>query len=203
MTGVTLDELCAEVNRLITERGISVADGRTASLVTPRNVRYYRTLGLVSAPRRIEGRADYGTDQVDEIIRIKKAQADGVSLDQMKIRRPASSRPATSSADDMIVRSSMANALMAVHSTNRSWSAEAERLGWMSFSRSTTDSVDFGWSTRIGDVTLSGEKDPPSRTQLDAIAAILGQRGVDDVSVQLDHPSSPSGLPPGPDGDLD
>lgn len=56
---MNLDELCDEVNRVLLARGISVADGRTASVVTPRNVRHYRTIGLLEPSSRGDGRAEY------------------------------------------------------------------------------------------------------------------------------------------------
>lgn len=84
---MTIDELCTEVNRRLDEDELKIWDSRVTVAVTPRNVRYYQTLGLLPAPSRTDGRADYSSEHVDAIVQIKHAQADGTALNELPQRR--------------------------------------------------------------------------------------------------------------------
>lgn len=173
---MTLNELCAEVNALLEHLGVEIADGRTASVVTPRNVRYYRTAGLVSPPRRVDGRADYDQVHVDEIVNLKKAQASGVSLDELSTGRLKKNQvdvlrpePVLSRSFDTSVRF---NALTR-HSVS-------EPPSWSLFGVIPQGAFTLGWSIRIGDITLSGPANPPTQEQIDAVAAVLIPQPADD-----------------------
>lgn len=95
---MTIDELCKEVNRRLDEDELEVWDSRVTVAVTPRNVRYYQTLGLLPAPSRRDGRADYSSDHVEAIVQIKHAQADGTALNELPHRRDAHSATVSQSA---------------------------------------------------------------------------------------------------------
>ena len=63
-------------------------NGRIDAQLSERTVRYYVTLRLVSPPVRHEGRSMWTRDHVNELIRIRRAQAQGVSLRDIDVRRP-------------------------------------------------------------------------------------------------------------------
>ncbi|CAB4659456.1 unannotated protein [freshwater metagenome] len=170
---VNLEELCAVVNRELESRGISVADGRTASVVTPRNVRYYRTIGLLQPPSRGEGRAVYEQTHVDEIIEIKRAQHEGTSLEQLIDQRkkvdPRPFKPRDLSFNfNLSAAADNETPLLArfvTHSINRSeFSAQPLKIN-----------EQFGWSIRLGDFVLSGPGETPTQQQINAIQLILHQ----------------------------
>lgn len=163
---MNLDKLCDEVNRVLAARGISIADGRTASVVTPRNVRYYRTIGLIQPPTRREGRAVYGQFHIDEIVEIKQAQHDGISLELLIEQR----KTVNASRRDFPL-----NALIM-----KSTVTEAPLLNnFLSFSALREDGISpksdeiHGWSIHLGDIVLSGLGTPPSRQQIDEIRKVL------------------------------
>ena len=163
---VNLDELCDEVNRALLAQGISVADGRTASVVTPRNVRYYRTIGLLKPPTRRDGRAVYGQNHIDEIVAIKQAQHDGISLEQLiEQRKKTETRQGNLTLN-----------------FNPSMSEVVEKTVIQSFLTTTLPELNisslksdevFGWSVHLGDIVLSGTGTPPNRQQIAAILEIL------------------------------
>jgi DNA-binding transcriptional MerR regulator len=170
---VNLDELCAEVNRVLEARGISVPDGRTASVVTPRNVRYYRTIGLLQPPSRGQGRAVYEQTHVDEIIEIKRAQHEGTSLEQLIDQRKKDAHPIIGPRDfsfNLNLSTAADNespmlARFVTHSINRS--------GFSAQPRETNEQ--FGWSVRLGEFMLSGPGETPTQQQINAIQLILHQ----------------------------
>lgn len=84
---MTIEELCEAVNAALADAGVDVTDGRTTTTVTPRNVRYYRSVGLIAAPSRVGGRSSYTEEHLREIVAIKTAQAEGTSLETLKLRR--------------------------------------------------------------------------------------------------------------------
>ena len=173
---MTLNELCDEVNVLLERLGVEIADGRTASVVTPRNVRYYRTAGLVSPPRRVDGRADYDQVHVDEIVNLKKAQASGVSLEELSTERLKQNHIAVRRPEPDLSRS-FDTSLRLNALTSQSLSAAPIRP---LFSATPAGVFDLGWSIRIGDITLSGPANPPTQEQIDAVAAVLSPEPADD-----------------------
>lgn len=170
---MNLSELCAAVNHILDEQGISVSDGRMAPIVTPRNVRYYRTLGLISPPSRVDGHADYAPSHIDEIVFIKKAQVDGVSLEELSLIRAdiAKTPPRSRDFSVHLTRSqfyshvSDAEPMVLIDDRNLSIPKPPESL--------RSEPTVLGWSVRVGDVTLSGQHHPPTQMQLDAVAEIL------------------------------
>ena len=165
---VNLDELCAEVNRLLLVRGISVADGRTASVVTPRNVRYYRTIGLLKPPTRLDGRAEYEQSHINEIIAVKQAQHDGVTLEQLLEQR---NETETEEIDISLMLNHSFNSFSKTPPTLNFLVTKAEALE-LNVDSSESHAV-FGWSIFIGTNTLSGSGSRPTQQQIDAIRKIL------------------------------
>lgn len=145
-----------------------VADARTSSVLTPRNVRYYQTIGLLHPPVRRDGRAEYDTDHVDRLVAIKKAQHDGVSLEEMQ-HRPV-----------RIDYTPIVEALRL--QTNFAQVAETPTLRNILVDRSVevkklidSSSADatFGWSVHFGTTSLSGLGNPPTQQQVEAIRKVL------------------------------
>lgn len=163
---MNLDELCDEVNRVLASRGISIADGRTATVVTPRNVRYYRTIGLLKPPTRRDRRAVYEQFHIEEIVEIKQAQHDGISLElliEQRKRDKASRWDFPLSA--LIMKSTVTEAPL----LNNFLSFSALREDGIS---PKSDEI-HGWSIHFGGIVLSGLGTPPSRQQIDAIRKAL------------------------------
>lgn len=165
---VNLDELCVEVNRQLDARGISVADGRTASVVTPRNIRYYRTIGLLKPPTRRDGHAEYEYFHVDDIVAIKQAQRDGITLEQLLEQRK---KTETEEIDISLMLNHSFNSFSKTPPTLNFLVSKAEALE-LNVDLSESDTV-FGWSIFIGTNTLSGSGSRPTQQQIDAIRKIL------------------------------
>lgn len=165
---MNLDELCDEVNKILKDQKIMVADARTSSVVTPRNVRYYQTIGLLHLPVRRDGRAEYDKEHLDRLVEIKKAQHDGVSLDQL---------------NDKQKRVDI-NPLAEVLRMNTNFAQFTERplaLNVLSdrsvdvsdFVNSSNSETAFGWSVHFRSAVLSGRGEPPTIEQVEAIRKVL------------------------------
>lgn len=174
---MTIDELCDLVNAKLEDDAVVPSDSRATSIVTPRNVRYYRTLGLMSAPTRVGGRSDYNSTHLDEVLRIKRAQANGSSLSELKQANEISAM--IERQGSAIIRpqaNPVANFLPSFVSDFPSPS-EFDRLDPVHAvtgpSKAWSDGQKFGWSVRIGGVTLSGEGARPTSDQLQRITEVL------------------------------
>lgn len=171
---MNIDELCDEVNRVLAERGVKVADGRTSSVVTPRNIRYYCSLGLVRYPVREGRRAKYEMSHVDEVVSVKMAQEDGASLEQILKARRALDKPEgrTDTLPWRLDPEATMNLASSLSKLNFSavTPMRSEVVDTHLFSRLSRS---LGWSVRIGEVTLSGSGEPPTASQIDAIESIL------------------------------
>ena len=144
------------------------ADARTSSVVTPRNVRYYQTIGLLHPPIRQDGRAEYDADHVNRLVEIKRAQHNGISLEEMQ-RRP-----------ERIDYTPMIEALRL--ETNFSQVADTRTMRNILVDRSVAlknliDSLSpnaaLGWSVHFQSAVLSGRGAPPTERQIDAIRKAL------------------------------
>jgi DNA-binding transcriptional MerR regulator len=77
----TLDELCEQVSKRLTEDAPGPLDGRVREVPDQRTLRYYTTLGLIDRPAEMRGRtAYYGSKHLWQILAIKRLQARGLSL---------------------------------------------------------------------------------------------------------------------------
>lgn len=178
---MNIDELCAEVNRSLLEGGISISDGRTASTVTPRNVRYYRTIGMLSPPRRSEGRAEYDNSHVDEIVAIKVAQSEGISLEDLRLRRQTAERLSDeASIKDVVTPLMFSSRDIRQQFTLKSIALEPSQSFIVPATADTHELAEvkpvIGWSLRIGHITVSGAGRPLTTDQMEAIVEILGEQ---------------------------
>lgn len=164
---MNLDELCDEVNKILKDQKIMVADARTSSIVTPRNVRYYQTIGLLHLPVRRDGRAEYDNEHLDRLVEIKKAQHDGISLDQMHPKRePLDIEPILKSLRSEIVTSPLDFSIVRNVVIDRAVSVKKDFV-------SVNSEPVVGWSIHFGDIALSGRGARPTQEQVDAIREIL------------------------------
>ena len=91
--GVTVDELAHRANIILSMAGLALSDGRTASRIDTRTVRFYQTIGLIPKPQYEGRRALYSTTHLLRLIAAKQLQAEGYSLAQIQGSLPA--RPDT------------------------------------------------------------------------------------------------------------
>jgi hypothetical protein len=80
----TLEELTAEVARQLQSLSLSMKNGQVADVPNSRVVRYYQTVGLLRRPHQRGRTAFYGPMHVVEIVAIKRLQARGLSLDEVR-----------------------------------------------------------------------------------------------------------------------
>src|SRR5512134_2082488 len=62
------------------DRRYTLEELAAASGMTARNVRAYRTKGLIHPPERMGRRAMYSTEHLESLLRVRDAQAQGVPL---------------------------------------------------------------------------------------------------------------------------
>ena len=79
-TGFSLQELSEQVNNWCEEHDVVPVSGQAGEAVSERNIRYYRTLGLVDAP---EGGA-YGEKHLLQITAIRLLQGQGLPLRRIR-----------------------------------------------------------------------------------------------------------------------
>ena len=87
--GVTVDELAHRANVILSMADLALADGRTASRIDTRTVRFYQTIGLIPKPEYEGRRALYSTTHLLRLIAAKQLQAEGYSLAQIQASLPA------------------------------------------------------------------------------------------------------------------
>jgi DNA-binding transcriptional MerR regulator len=76
----SLEELSARINTWCDEQGVAPASGQAGEAVSERNIRYYRTLGLIDAP---EGGA-YGEKHLLQLTAVRLLQAQGLPLRRIR-----------------------------------------------------------------------------------------------------------------------
>jgi DNA-binding transcriptional MerR regulator len=76
----SLEELSERINEWCGENAVVPASGQAGETVSERNIRYYRTLGLVDAP---EG-GGYGEKHLLQLTAIRLLQAQGVPLRRIR-----------------------------------------------------------------------------------------------------------------------
>ena len=83
-----LEELSAEVARLLAERGLLGAqpDPRVSAAPDARTVRYYTTLGLLDRPAIVGRTARYSERHLRQLLAIKALQVQGLPLAQIQER---------------------------------------------------------------------------------------------------------------------
>jgi len=79
----TVEDLAAEVNQWCDRHQVVPASGQSGERMSERNVRYYRTLGLLDAPV-MGGGAGYGEKHRLQLIAIRLLQAQGIPLNRIR-----------------------------------------------------------------------------------------------------------------------
>ena len=79
----SLDELVAAVNDWCAERQLTPANGQSAEQISARTLRYYRTIGLLSAPVS-GGGSGYGEIHLLQLLAIRMLQAHGLPLSRIQ-----------------------------------------------------------------------------------------------------------------------
>jgi DNA-binding transcriptional MerR regulator len=84
----SLDELSAEVARLLAARGLLGAqpDPRVSAAPDARTLRYYTTLGLLDRPAIVGRQARYSPRHLSQVLAIKALQAEGLPLANIQDR---------------------------------------------------------------------------------------------------------------------
>lgn len=158
-----IQALCDAVNQLIVSEGIEIENGRTSSLVTPRNIRYYCTIGIMPAPKRLDSKSTYDDTHIEAVMTIKRSQMAGLSLKEIKAQQqPENVLPTF---DKLIKANTFASLSLNSVTTHRS-----TQFVLPAFPASDSQ---FGWTVTIGNHLLSGFGIRPDEHQLDAIKAIL------------------------------
>ena len=158
-----IQALCDAVNQLIVAEGIEIENGRTASLVTPRNIRYYCTIGIMPPPRRLDSKSTYDDSHVEAVMTIKRSQMAGLSLKEIKALR----QPEDVSPDFSEVLSSKSFASISLNSMT------TQRSTQFVLPTFAAHNSQFGWTVTVGNHQLSGFGDRPNEQQLAAIKQIL------------------------------
>lgn len=81
----TLDELVEKVREALAAEYSGAPNGRVRNLPDRRAIRWYTTIGLVDKPSGMRGRtALYGPRHLEQLVAIKRRQAEGRSLSQIQ-----------------------------------------------------------------------------------------------------------------------
>ena len=80
---LTLPDLVSAVNTWCVEHGVSPANGQSADRLSERNVRFYRTTGLLDAPTSTDGRG-YGEIHRLQLVAVRLLQAQGLPLRRIR-----------------------------------------------------------------------------------------------------------------------
>jgi hypothetical protein len=82
----SLEELSDQVSRALGALGLVPANGQVAEVPNARTIRYYTTIGLLDRPGSDGRHATYGTRHLEQLIAIKRLQADGLPLAEVHRR---------------------------------------------------------------------------------------------------------------------
>jgi DNA-binding transcriptional MerR regulator len=79
----SIDELAEVVNRWCSRHRVAPANGQAGEQITARNIRYYRTLGLVDAPAA-GGGSGFGEKHRLQLVALRLLQAQGLPLTRIR-----------------------------------------------------------------------------------------------------------------------
>jgi len=79
---LSISELADRVNEWCAEHGIQPANGQSGELVSERNIRFYRTSGLVDAPA--SGGSGYSEKHFLQLAAVRLLQAQGLPLRRIR-----------------------------------------------------------------------------------------------------------------------
>jgi DNA-binding transcriptional MerR regulator len=82
-TVISAEDLATQVNHWCEQHEIEPASGQAGERLTERNIRYYRTLGLVDAPGTAGGQG-YGEKHRLQLIAVRLLQAQGLPLSRIR-----------------------------------------------------------------------------------------------------------------------
>ncbi len=77
---LSLEELSSRINDWCEENGVTPASGQAGEMVSERNIRYYRTLGLVDAPEA----GGYSEKHLLQLTAVRLLQAQGLPLRRIR-----------------------------------------------------------------------------------------------------------------------
>ncbi len=80
---LTIEELARQANDWCERHQVEPASGQSGERLTERNVRYYRTLGLIDAPAS-GGGAGYGEKHLLQLMAVRLLQAQGLPLNRIR-----------------------------------------------------------------------------------------------------------------------
>jgi MerR HTH family regulatory protein len=85
----TLDQLIREVERVLVNQGPAQLNRLVREIPSERTIRFYTTEGLIDEPTGMRGHmALYGRRHLLQLVAIKRLQAEGASLEQIRQRQP-------------------------------------------------------------------------------------------------------------------
>ncbi len=85
----TIDQLTREVERVLEEHGQDQPNRLVREVPSERTIRFYTTEGLIDEPAGMRGHmALYGRRHLLQLLAIKRLQAEGASLEQIRQRQP-------------------------------------------------------------------------------------------------------------------
>jgi DNA-binding transcriptional MerR regulator len=80
---LSVDELADQVNQWCHQHNVSPASGQAGERMTERNIRYYRTLGLLDPPQ-VGGGRGYGEKHLLQLKGVRLLQAQGLPLSRIR-----------------------------------------------------------------------------------------------------------------------
>lgn len=84
---LTLSELADLAQRAVEAVAVAPKSNQAKSRPAPRMLRYYQSIGLLSPPAAVRGRTPlFGRRHLEEVLAVKRLQADGVSLEDVRSR---------------------------------------------------------------------------------------------------------------------
>lgn len=86
--GVPLEELAGRANAILESVGVHVADGRAATHIDGRTIRFYQTIGVLPKPEYEGRRALYHLTHLLRLVAAKRLQSEGHSLAQIQATLP-------------------------------------------------------------------------------------------------------------------
>jgi len=85
----TLQQLAAEAALVLSREQVGQPSERVTEVPSPRTIRFYTTSGLLDPPSRYQGRtALYGSHHLRQLVAVKKLQAHGYSLEEIRQALP-------------------------------------------------------------------------------------------------------------------
>lgn len=170
-TDLRLADLVDEVNRRLRAEKIRPTDARAKAKVTARTVHHYLDKGLLPAARRVGGQLRFSEAHVDALMNIKRRQAQGLTLDEIRPTTEAPEWPAGRALSSM---SFLPELKFQVEAQTKSWLPSFEQRHVTSIELAETSTTTFRWHVSLGNgLELSGDGKPPGLSTIESIRNIL------------------------------